>query len=241
MSKTPLEKKFSVDEIKERFDNDVDRFSNLETGQQAVIDAPIMLELISTLAVNIKPDIENLLDIGCGAGNNTISILRALPGINCDLVDISLPMLEKAKERISQENAGEIRIFHGDFRNISLPSSNYDLAVAAAVLHHLRDDSDWEGCFKKIFTLLKPNGAFFVSDIVHHQHRAIHSAMWDRYGDFLESIGGIEYKEKVFDYIDKEDSPRSLSYQLELMKKVGFTTVDVLHKNSCFAAFVGIK
>jgi len=42
--KTPLEKKSTTKEIKERFDNDVARFSNLETGQQAIIDAPIMME-----------------------------------------------------------------------------------------------------------------------------------------------------------------------------------------------------
>ena len=109
------------------------------------------------------------------------------------------------------------------------------------MLHHLRDDQDWEKCFQKIYELLKPGGACFVSDMVHHQHPAIHNKMWDRYGDHLESIGGNEYKQKVFEYIEKEDSPRSLSYQMELMKKVGFTSIDVLHKNSCFAAFVGIK
>ena len=74
--KTPLNKKSTVNEIKERFDNDVERFSNLETGQQAVVDAPIMLELISELAASVKPDAKNMLDIGSGAGNNTISILR---------------------------------------------------------------------------------------------------------------------------------------------------------------------
>lgn len=241
MMKTSLDKKSSVNEIKERFDRDVERFSNLETAQQAVVDAPVMLELISKLATSIKPDAKNILDIGCGAGNNTISILRELHGINCDLVDISLPMLEKAKERISKEEAGEVRIFHGDFRNIDLPPSHYELIFAAAVLHHLRNDSDWEKCFQKIYDLLKPRGAFFVSDMVYHQHSVIHNEMWNRYGDYLESIGGINYREKVFEYIEVEDSPRSLSYQMELMKKVGFTTVDVLHKNSCFAAFVGIK
>ncbi|GJM16203.1 MAG: hypothetical protein DHS20C13_15300 [Thermodesulfobacteriota bacterium] len=241
MTKKPLDKKSSVNEIKERFDRDVERFSDLETGQQAVVDAPIILELISKIAAGVKPDAKNLLDIGSGAGNNTISILREKPGINCDLVDISLPMLEKAKERISKEDAGEVKIFHGDFRDIDLPVSHYDLIVAAAVLHHLRDDADWERCFQKIYELLKLGGAFFVSDMVHHQHPTIHNKMWDRYGDHLESISGNEYKQKVFEYIEKEDSPRSLSYQMELMKKVGFTTVDVLHKNSCFTAFVGIK
>ena len=238
---TPLDKKSSVKEIKERFDNDVERFSNLETAQQAVVDAPIMLELISKAAASVKPDAKNMLDIGSGAGNNTISILREKPGINCDLIDISLPMVERAKERVSKEQVGKIRIFHGDFRDVALPHNHYDLIVAAAVLHHLRDDADWENCFQKIHSLLKPEGAFFVSDMVHHQHGAIHNAMWDRYSGHLESIGGPYYRDKVFEYIEIEDSPRSLSYQLELMKKVGFTTVDVLHKNSCFAAFVGIK
>ena len=239
--KTPLNKKSTVQEIKERFDKDVERFANLETGQQAVVDASIMLELISKTAASIKPDANNLLDIGAGAGNNTISILRERPGLNCDLVDISLPMLDKAKERIGKEKAGEVKTYHADFRDLSLPHSHYDLVIAAAVLHHLRDDTDWEITFKKIYNLLKDGGAFFVSDMVHHQHEAIHNTMWNRYGDHLVSIGGSEYREKVFDYIDREDSPRSLSYQMDLMKKVGFRSVDVLHKNSCFAAFVGIK
>jgi len=239
--KTPHDKKSTVAEIRERFDTDVERFSNLETGQQAVIDAPLVLNLISELAVRIKPDARNMLDIGCGAGNNTITILRKKPGINCDLVDLSLPMLERARERLGKENAGEVRTFQGDFRVIALPQSQYDIIVAAAVLHHLRDDRDWEDCFKKIYGILKPGGSFFVSDLVTHENESVHDEMWRRYGDYLEQVGGPGYSGKVFDYIDREDTPRSLTYQLDLLKKSGFRTADVLHKNSCFAAYVGIK
>ena len=39
------EQKSSVDEIRHRFDNDVDRFSNIETGQTAKIDATLAMEL----------------------------------------------------------------------------------------------------------------------------------------------------------------------------------------------------
>jgi hypothetical protein len=45
----------------------------------------------------------------------------------------------------------------------------------------------------------------------------------------------------VFDYIDREDSPRPVAYQLDLLRRVGFSEVDLLHKNSCFAAFGGKK
>jgi tRNA (cmo5U34)-methyltransferase len=62
-----------------------------------------------------------------------------------------------------------------------------------------------------------------------------------RYGEYLESIGGVGYREAVLAYIEKEDSPRSLTYQMDLLREVGFRTVEVLHKNSCFGAFGAIK
>src|SRR5437763_3203061 len=39
--------KSSVDQIRRRFDNDVERFSNLEAGQSATTDAPLVLDLIA--------------------------------------------------------------------------------------------------------------------------------------------------------------------------------------------------
>jgi len=69
----------------------------------------------------------------------------------------------------------------------------------------------------------------------------VQDLMWRRYGDYLQSIGGAEYRDKVFAYIEKEDSPRSLPFQLELLKTVGFARYDVLHRNSVFACYVGEK
>lgn len=237
-----LTEKSSLDEIRERFDADVERFSNLDTGQAATIDAPLSMELITQAAVAATPKIERILDIGCGAGNNTIRLAREYKGeFVCDLCDVSRPMLERANRRLSEVVSSEIRLFEGDFRSIPFEESSYDVIIAAAVLHHLRDDADWENAFRKIFTLLRPGGSFWVTDLVTQENRQVDALMWERYGYYLENLGGVEYREKVFEYIDKEDSPRSLTYQLELMRKVGFQTVEVLHKNSCFAAFGAIK
>ena len=65
--------------------------------------------------------------------------------------------------------------------------------------------------------------------------------MWERYGEYLCSVGGEDYRAAVFDYIDKEDSPRPVTYQLELLRKAGFDHIELLHKNSSFAAFGAIK
>lgn len=239
MSRT-LEQKSTTEQIRARFDVDVERFSNLETGQSATIDAPLVLELLSQVALAINPAPRRMLDVGCGAGNNTLKILQSYPHIACDLLDLSLPMLERAKVRVSAATDKEVRTFQGDFREMEL-EPGYDLIVAAAVLHHLRDDADWEQGFRKLYDLLAPGGALLVSDLVQHATPAVQALMWERYGQYLETLGGPEYRAKVFDYIEYEDSPRPLSWQLELLQKVGFKEVEVLHKNSVFAAFYAVK
>ncbi len=239
--KTPLNRKSSVHDIKERFDNDVERFSNLQTGQSATVDAPLAMELITQAAYHSTMNVKKVLDIGCGAGNNTLKFLEYTPSFDSDLIDLSLPMLEKAKERISAVNTGKVRIIQGDFREIELPDNEYDVIFAAAVLHHLRDDQDWEITFEKIYRITAPGGSVWITDLIAHETEAVQSLMWERYGEYLISVGGEEYREKVFGYIEMEDSPRPVTYQLELLRKVGFKHVELLHKNSCFAAFGAIK
>jgi tRNA (cmo5U34)-methyltransferase len=234
-------KKSTVAEIKERFDNDVERFSNLDTGQLSTIDAKISLELITEAAKRITPAAENLLDIGCGAGNYSLMMLSKVPDLNCTLVDLSGPMLDKAFERVSTTTKKDVEIVQADIREAELKENHYDIILAGAVLHHLRDDRDWETTFGKLYRLLKPGGCLMISDLVAQDTEVLNNYTWERYGDYLEELGGKEYRSKVLDYVAREDSPRSMNYQLDLMKKVGFKSVEILHKNMCFGAFGGIK
>ena len=239
---TPLNKKSTVADIRSRFDDDVERFSVLETGQSAAIDAPLSMTLIAEAAVAATPNIRRVLDIGCGAGNNTIRLRQVADrDFDVDLLDISRPMLERATTRVAEINSGEVLAIQADFRSAELPHRSYDVILAAAVLHHLRDDNDWQRSFEKLFALLRPGGGVWITDLVTHEHTGVHGAMWKRYGDYLVSIGGADYRDKVFEYIDLEDSPRPVTEQLELLRTVGFQSVDLLHKNSCFAAFGGVK
>lgn len=239
---TSLSQKSSLAEIEARFENDVERFSDLETGQRATLDAPLAMELITQAAIAATPTITRILDIGCGAGNNTIKLLRSYNrNVDCDLNDLSQAMLERAQQRVSQETRGTVTPIHGDFQSANLQEGHYDVILAAAVLHHLREEQDWFDAFSKIYRLLRPGGSFWVTDLVSHEHKKVHALMWKRYGDYLVSNGGETYRNTVFDYIDKEDSPRPVTFQLELMRKVGFQSVDILHKNSCFCAFGGVK
>jgi tRNA (cmo5U34)-methyltransferase len=238
---TERQDKSSVDEIRARFDADVERFANLETGQSATVDAPLVMELIVRAATASTPHIRRVLDVGCGAGNLTLKLLEAAPDFDADLLDLSGAMLARARERVGARTSGHVRTIEGDLRTAPLESGRYDVVLAAAVLHHLRDDADWERAFSRLFDVVAPGGSLWISDLVAHEDAGVQRAMWDRYGDYLAALGGPEYRDKVFAYIDVEDSPRPVTYQLDLLRRVGFARVDLLHKNGCFAAFGAIK
>ncbi len=233
--------KSSVEQIRQRFDNDVERFSNLETGQSATIDAPLVLDLITAVAAATNPAARHVLDIGCGAGNYTLKLLQRLPNLDVTLIELSKPMLDRALQRIGAVSEGNIMTLQGDIRAIALPDQQYDIIMAAAVFHHLREDAEWEGVFGKCCAALKPGGSLWISDLIAHDDPAVQAVMWQRYGEYLTQLKGEAYRDQVFGYIEQEDTPRPLLYQLHLLKQVGFRSVEVLHKNAMFAAFGGIK
>lgn len=239
--KQDYQHKSSTREIRERFDHDVERFSNLDTGQQTTIDAPLCLDLITSAAKAVNPGAAKILDIGCGAGNFSLKMLSKVPDTDCTLVDLSLPMLERARERVGKETTGKVDIIQKDVRDLELPENYYDVILAGAVLHHLRDDEDWVFVFRKLYSCLKKGGSLWISDLVVQESAEVNTLVWDLYGDYLKGLGGADFRDKVFAYIEKEDSPRSVNYQTDLMKQSGFSQTEVLHKNLCFAAFGGIK
>jgi tRNA (cmo5U34)-methyltransferase len=231
--------KSTPEEIRRRFDADVERFSNLETGQSATIDAPLGLELIAQAAAAVNPAAEALLDIGCGAGNYSLKLMQVLPLRRVTLIDLSRPMLDRAVERIG--GAAAVTAIQSDIREAQLPPETFDVVVAGATLHHLRKDAEWDAVFGAVWRSLKPGGSFWIWDLVSHELPPVQSLMWRRYGEYLTGLKGPAYRDQVFAYVEAEDTPRPLVWQLERLRGAGFGAVEVLHKNACFAAFGGVK
>lgn len=229
------------EDIRLRFDKDVERFSNLDTGQRTVKDAALTMQLCIDAAVACAPDATDILDIGCGAGNFTVKMLSVIPGLNCTLVDLSLAMLDKAKERTFAAGAKNVILCQEDMRRIDFPDSTFDVVFAAATLHHLREVAEWELVFSNIYKYLKPGGCVWISDIVTHDIPALESYFNGQFAEHLDAIGGEVYRQEVLEYVAFEDTPRSLNFQIELLKKVGFHHVEILHKNANVAAFGAVK
>ena len=234
-------RKSTVDEIRERFDKDVERFSNLEIGQTTSVDSPLMMELVTQAAAASNPQAGKLLDVGCGAGNYSLKLLELIPDLDITLVDLSAAMLARARRRIAALSTGEIHVIQGDIRDQDFPEVHFDVVMAASVLHHLRAADEWQAVFAKFHRVLKPGGSLWIVDLVEQSTQVVQALMWARYGEYLTVFKDEAFRKLVFGYIEKEDTPRPLIFQLDLLREVGFGQVEILHKNNLFAAFGGIK
>ena len=174
-----------AEQIRARFDKDVERFSNLETGQSATIDAPLSLALIAEAAARVNPRASALLDVGCGAGNYSLKILERLPRIDVTLVDLSKPMLDRSTRAVKEAMSGAVVAWQKDIRELEPGAERFDIICAAAVLHHLRTDSEWRAVFSKFHRALKPGGSIWISDLIQHSDARIQSLMWERYVKFI--------------------------------------------------------
>src|ERR1019366_8320128 len=158
--------KSTVNEIRQRFDAELERFSNLETGQSAAIDSPLAMALIAEAAAVTTPHARHVLDVGCGAGNYTLKLLQDVPNLDVTLIDLSRPMLARATERIEKATAGRVTTIQGDIREVELSDGQFDIVLAASTLHHLRADQEWRDVFAAIHRALRRGDSFWIFDMI---------------------------------------------------------------------------
>jgi ubiquinone/menaquinone biosynthesis C-methylase UbiE len=102
-----------------------------------------------------------LLDIGCGAGEN--SVYFALKGARCIATDYSPGMLVVA-EKLAAMNNVKIETNVVDAMNIPYPDNTFDIVYIANTLHHV----DTLKCIDEIFRVLKPGGKMCSWDPLRH-------------------------------------------------------------------------
>ncbi|WP_166028157.1 class I SAM-dependent methyltransferase [Streptomyces chilikensis] len=98
---------------------------------------------------------ERVLDIGCGAGTTTqLAARAAAPGHALGL-DLSAPMLERARTRTARDGIPNISFEHGDAQVHPLTPGAFDVAISRFGIMFFDDPV---AAFANIATALRPGG-----------------------------------------------------------------------------------
>jgi len=144
---------------------------------------------------------KHLLDLGCGAGEN--SVYFALKGAHCTATDYSPGMLDMARQLAHKHNV-EIETRCMNAEQIEAPDNTYDCVYAANLLHHVRPET----ALREMHRVCKPGGKVcFWDPLRHNPVINVYRRMADQVRSADEmplSIGFIRYVEDLFAAVDYE-------------------------------------
>lgn len=203
---------------------------------------PYYPQMVEALILSIpfpKGEPIRVLDLGCGTGTIAHRIKSEFPHARITCLDIAVNMIEVAKSKLSPYGDVEYRV--ADFNNFEF-AGKYDMVVSSLALHHLADDAAKIRLYRKIFQSLSDGGIFYNADVIlaSNDHlQAINMQKWVEYMNRAVPMDEVENKWLVT--YREEDRPARLMIQLEWLKEIGFTDVDVVWKYYNFAVYGGYK
>jgi ubiquinone/menaquinone biosynthesis C-methylase UbiE len=140
-----------------------------------------------------------LLDLGCGAGENSVYFARR--GARCVAADCSAGMVDAAR-RLAERHGVAIEGRVVNAMAIDFPDAAFDIVYAANLLHHVEP----EQCLREIHRVLKPGGVACMWDPLRHNpvinvYRRMATAVRTADEQPLD-IGIVRYIEQLFSRVE---------------------------------------
>jgi tRNA (cmo5U34)-methyltransferase len=176
-------------------------------------------------------------DLGAGSGLFSRHVLAAYPKAVFTLVDASSEMLDKARIRFDRQSES-FTFIEQRLEAFSVPE-RFDVVISSLAIHHL-EDAEKRSLFKRIFTALRPGGAFINVDQVKGRP-PFDRLYWETWLAKVRATGASESKIKSSVKRRKAfDCDAGLTDQLTWLTEAGFVA-DCIYKHYFVAVFLALK
>lgn len=178
-----------------------------------------------------------IIDLGAGTGLLSSFWYRHFPSARFVLVDIADAMLNRARQRFSQNKNISFKI--GDYAE-SLPDVDIDVAISALSIHHL-DEGKKTRLFKNIYDRLPSGGLFVNYDqflAADEKINAWYSAYWENglYHNGLTDEDLALWRERK-----KLDRECSVKDEIKMLNDSGFDSVECVFSSQKFSVIAAVK
>jgi len=166
---------------------------------------------------------DKVLDVATGTGDVAFAIKKKY---GCDVagLDLSINMLEKAKEKANKYNISDIDFIEGDAENLPFDDNSFDKVV---ISYGLRNLGNFEKGLSEFHRVLKPNGKLGVLEFLHPKSTIIAKLFKFYFNNILPRVASLFSNSKAYRYLPESVENFLTSDQLDiLLKDVGFTDVN---------------
>lgn len=170
----------------------------------------------------IKPNLKEVLEIGCGNGFLTFFLLKKNELSHVTAVDISDKAVKNVEKQFKNEiEKGRLRVICGDLiKFLEDSNESFDIIIGSGIIHHI-DKTDWNKFFSSVYKKLKPGGVFACAP--EPNSGGIYHIFW-HFAKFFYKLFGINY--------DWEVEKRTLNMKPKklkiFLKKAGFEKAEIL-------------
>lgn len=110
---------------------------------------------------------ETVLDIGCGAGFDTLIAAQQVgPSGKVIAVDMTPAMLEKAEKAAREMGLTNVEFRQGLAEDLPAEDESVDVVISNGVINLCPDKM---AVMREVYRVLKPNGRFQIADIIVHK------------------------------------------------------------------------
>ncbi|MDR2425790.1 MAG: methyltransferase domain-containing protein [Endomicrobium sp.] len=224
-----------MENVKKHFEEEAKEYDKIITNL-----IPYYREMTDTL-IDVLPFEKQknikVLDLGCGTGTISKKVLEKFPNAELLCVDISEKMIEMTK--IKLKSYKNVHFQTGNFANIEIKGT-FDAAVSSLAIHHLTH-KEKRVFYKKVYSLLKPDGYFYNADIILAETEYMQKKYLDKWLQYMKkNMTEKEIDEKWIPTHKNEDKPSKLSDQISQLKEAGFKTPEIVWKYYGFSIFGAI-
>jgi ubiquinone/menaquinone biosynthesis C-methylase UbiE len=114
------------------------------------------------LALADLPTEAEVLQLGCGAGFETVALADRYPHWQLTATDYDPDMVELARRRLSNLRSRVI-VQQADATGLGYEDSSFDIALALLVWHHV---GDWRKATAESARVLRPGGCLVLMDLL---------------------------------------------------------------------------
>ena len=192
---------------------------------------------IIDLAEVCRPGAADWLDTGCGTGTLAARVLQTRRNVRFTLCDPSEKMLNEAREKLKDQ---DIRFLRAASHELAFESA-FDVVTAVQCHHYYRPD-ERERAVANCYRALRSGGIFVVFENIRMSAGDSDAIAMKRWVNFLREQGNTEQEIQMqIDRRGVETFPITAEQHLDLLKRTGFRSADLLWASYLQAGFMAIK